>query len=66
MPWLASGCYAGSLVLFLVTKYYFEHEFEKILRLDLRCGDCCDHCRGLWFFISGFKKSARFPALKLI
>ncbi|CAH0713947.1 unnamed protein product, partial [Brenthis ino] len=46
MQWVTNGCYAGALVLYLITKYYFENECKKRLGMDLPGAACCKHCTG--------------------
>lgn len=51
MQWLARSCYAGSLLFYLIAKFYFENEIRKS---SSSCCDGCSRCncvRG-WFPLS--------------
>lgn len=50
MEWLVGSCYAGSLLLYLSLKVYFENEYKKSIVMDdpdCRCFDCS---RGMILF----------------
>lgn len=49
MQWLVGSCYAGSVVLYLIVKTYYENELKKSARDRSFCHDCCDCSRGLCY-----------------
>lgn len=51
MQWLARSCYAGSIVLYLFVKYYYEHECKYSAETSVGDGDDNCACAGLSYLI---------------